>query len=184
MAYKQTRRDKLVKHGKRALNGLWLLLAAVTIYCLFFAPESFSAVTPNSPVTAQTPNRAIVQFLQGTDSAGVYKTLYSAGANGSKCLGLLSTNNDNSTHVITVQLVNGGVKYGGVAVTTVASAGFANGVPPQSFMAPSVWPGLPIDSDGNPFIMMVSGDTLAATFASSLGNSAVVNLYAPACYDY
>ena len=35
-----------------------------------------AAVTPNSDVTPQTPNNGKVQFLQGTDSAGTYKTLY------------------------------------------------------------------------------------------------------------
>ena len=55
---------------------------------VLLASPAFAAVTANSVVTAQTPNRGVVQFLQGTDSAGTYKTLYTAGTNGSICFGL------------------------------------------------------------------------------------------------
>src|ERR1700727_2044141 len=68
-----------------------LLVIAILICAAQFA---HAATTPNSVVTAQTPNRGVVQFLQGTDSAGTYKTLYTAGANGSKCNAMWSTNND------------------------------------------------------------------------------------------
>ena len=58
-----------------------------------------------SVITPQVVNRAIVQFLQGTDVAGTYKTLYTAGANGSRCVALQSTNTDGSaTQVLDVFL--------------------------------------------------------------------------------
>jgi hypothetical protein len=132
----------------------------------------------------QTPTRGIVQFLQGTDSAGTYKTLYTAGTNGSKCNALwLTTDDGTATHVVTVQLTNGGVRYGGLAVLTVLSAGFANGVPALNLLAPTLWPGLPLDSDGNPYIQLASGDTLQATFATALTASTRISLVA-SCGDY
>ena len=143
-----------------------------------------AATTPNSIITAQTPNRGVVQFLQGTDSAGTYKTLYTAGTNGSKCFGLTTTNNDGSaTHLLTVQTVNATVKYGGVAITSVESAGFATATPPQSLMSSTNWPGLPVDSDGNPYLMLISGDTLQATFATNLTSTDVINMYVT-CVDF
>ncbi len=143
-----------------------------------------ASVTANSIITAQTPSRGIVQFLQGTDSAGTYKTLYTAGANGSRCNGMWSTNNDPSaTHLITVQIVNGGVKYGGMALTSVVSAGFVSGTPAQALMTAALWPGLPLDSDGNPFIALNSGDTVQATFATALTSTDVLNIVA-ACSDF
>ena len=143
-----------------------------------------AATTPNSFVSPQTPNRGIVQFLQGTDSAGTYKTLYTGGSNGSKCFGLWETNNDASaTHLITVQVVNGGVKYGGVAVTTASSDGFVNGVPPKNLMSPSNWPGLPLDSDSNPYFILASGDTLQATFATALTSTDLIDLIS-VCSDF
>ena len=149
-----------------------------------FASTALAAVTANSVVTPQTPNRGIVQFLQGTDSAGTYKTLYTAGSNGSKCSALWETNNDGSaTHLVTVEIVNGGVNYGGVAVTTASNDGYANATPAKNFMAPSNWPGLPLDSDGNPFFFLASGDTLKATFATALTASKWINL-AVICADF
>src|SRR6185312_14237571 len=107
-----------------------------------------------------------------------------AGSNGSICFGLSMSNNDGSaTHLVTVQLVNSAVKYGGTALTTVSSAGFANATPPQSLMTPSVWPGLPLDANGNPYILLISGDTLQATFATALTSSDVINIEVT-CYDF
>jgi hypothetical protein len=159
------------------------LLPCLVILLLISWPIG-AAVTPNSPVTPQTPNRGVVQFLQGTDTAGTYKTLYTAGANGSDCSALwLTTNDGSATHLVTVQIVNSSVKYGGVAITTVESAGFANAVPAMNLFQSTIWPGLPLNSDGNPFLRIVSGDTIQATFATSLTSSTVINLVM-SCADY
>jgi len=156
------------------LSGLLFLICA----------PAFAATTANSVITPQTPNRGVVQFLQGTDTAGTYKTLYTAGSNGSKCMGMYTNNNDASaTHLVTVQIVNSSVKYGGVALTSVSSAGFASGTPAQALMTPAVWPGLPIDGNGNPFMELISGDTIQATFATALTSSDVLNI-AVTCTDY
>lgn len=144
-----------------------------------------AATTANSIVTPQTPNRGVVQFLQGTDTAGTYKTLYTAGSNGSKCMGATMTNNDTSaSHLVTLQIVNTSVKYGGVAVSTVSSAGFASGTTPQTLMTSTVWPGLPVDGNNNPFIEMISGDTLQATYASAFSTTGnLINLQI-VCTDF
>lgn len=156
---------------------------------LAFLPGlALAAVAVNSIVTPQTPKDGLVQFLQGTDSAGTYKTLYTGNttgnAAGSVCRAVVETNNDASaTHLITIQVVNGGVKYGGTAFTTVSSDGFANATPPKNVMDPTIWPGLPRDSDGNPFLFLANGDTLQATFATALTSTDLINLYA-VCADY
>jgi hypothetical protein len=156
----------------------------ILLLTAFLCLPAFAAVTPNSIVTPQTPNRGIVQFLQGTDSAGTYKTLYTAGSNGSKCFGMYITSNDPTSHLITVQLVNGGVKYGGTSnATGTTLPGFATGVPSISIMSTTLWPGLPVDSDGNPYIILVSGDTLQATFATALTSTDFVNIVAQ-CADF
>lgn len=155
----------------------------VLLFSFFFVTNVLAAVTPNSVITPQTPNRGIVQFLQGTDTAGVYKTLYTAGVNGSKCVGMLANTNDaTNNHLTTVQLVNATVKYGGVAVLVLANAGFSNTVTgPLDLMA--AWSGLPRDSDNNPVLLLVNGDTLQATFATALATSSVLNIQV-FCYDF
>jgi hypothetical protein len=145
-----------------------------------------AAVTPNSVVTPQTPNRGVVQFTSSS-SAGTYATLYTGGTNGSKCEGLWATNSDTVSHLVTVQIINSTVKYGGVAVTVPAGAGFVAGVPPVALLTsgPSgVWPGPAVDSDTNSYINLVSGDTLQATFATSITSGDVVNVVASNCADY
>lgn len=150
----------------------------------FLSSAAFAAITPNSIVTPQTPTRGVVQFLQGTDTAGTYKTIYTAGTNGSRCNALWSTNNDASaTHLLTVQIVNGGVKYGGIAITTAVNQGFANGVAAINLFSPTNWPGLPIDTAQNPYLQLASGDTLQGTFATALTASDLINLVA-SCQDY
>lgn len=166
------------------LRGLGRALLGTALAAVIAVSLAGAATTPNSVVTPQTPNRGIVQFLQGTDSAGTYKTLYTAGANGSKCNGMWSTNNDASaTHLLTVQIVNGGVKYGGTALTTVSSAGFVSGTPPQALMSATAWPGLPTDSDNNPYFFLVFGDTIQVTFATVLTSTDLVNVVV-VCADF
>jgi len=144
-----------------------------------------AAVTGNSFITPQTPNRGSTTFVQGTDSPGTYKVIYTGAANGSSCKAMFSTNNDASaTHLLTVQIVVGGAtKVGGMSITTVSSAGFANATPAQNIMSPANWPGLPLDSDGNPFFFLASGDTVSATFATALTATDQINIYAK-CDDY
>lgn len=157
-----------------------LLLAIAAVIGASPVVVALAAVTPNSIVTPQTPlNRGIVQFLQGTDTAGTYKTLYTAGSAGSYCNSIIMNNNDGSaTHLVTLQIVNGGVKYGGVALTTISSAGFVSGTPAQALLSPTLWPGLPVDGNGNTYITLASGDTLQATYATALTSTDLINIYA------
>lgn len=160
------------------------ILAIVCAGLLALSLPAQGAVTPNSVVTPQTPTRGIVQFLQGTDSPGTYKTLYTGGTNGSKCIAIWENNNDGSaTHLVTIEIVNSTVKYGGIALTTVSNEGYGSAVPARNFFSTALWPGLPNDSDGNPFIFLASGDTLQATYATTLTSSDKINLVA-VCMDY
>ena len=154
------------------------LVAALYLLPLGIAPL-LAAVTA-TPVFVQAPKLATVQFLQGTDTAGTYKVLYTGGTNGSKIVGIIATSNDASaSHLVTCQLARSAVSYGGVAVTVPVNAGFANAAPPVSLMSPTVWAGLPFDSDGNPFLYLSgSGDTITCTFATALTTSDVINVIA------
>src|SRR5579862_325377 len=158
-----------------------LLAAALLLGCLDAAA---AATTGNNFITAQTPTVGVVQFLQGTDSAGTYKTIYTGATNGSKCYGGYITSNDSTSHLVTFQLVRSTVKYGGMAISTGTTLpGFANGVPPIAFMSSSNWPGLPTDNSNNPYLLLASGDTLQATFATSLTSSDLISVVVE-CADF
>ena len=143
------------------------------------------ATTPNTVVLPQVLSRGITQFLQGTDVAGTYKTIYTAGVNGSRCLGIFVTSSDTTAaHLLTIQLVNGGVKYGGMSISVPLSGpGFINAVPPLAPMVAANWPGLALDAAANPYIAMASGDTLQATFTTALTAATLINVVAN-CMDY
>jgi hypothetical protein len=169
-----------------------ILKAILVIVGTVLCGAADAAVTTNAVVYPQLPNVGKVQFLQGTDAAGTYKTLYTAGTNGSICFGMWMTNSEASTtHVVTIQVVNGAVKYGGAAPTTVAGAGFGSTVAlanPQSVIgsAPAygLWTGLPVDANGNNFLALVSGDTIQATFTTAfVTTGAAINLRVD-CNDF
>lgn len=163
----------------RALRTL-VTLALVCALCL----PLYAAVTPNSYVTAQTPKNGTVTFVQGTDGAGTYKTLYTGGTNGTKIVAIWVTSNDGSaSHLVTIQLSTSTSAHcspqsncvGGAAVTVPVNSGFANGAGAVNFMSATNWPGLPIDSNGQPYLNL-SGNTqtLEATFATALTASTQV----------
>jgi hypothetical protein len=158
--------------GQRMVSFL-----ALGAFLGFFSGPSWAAVTPNSPVFMQTPTVGKVQFVQGTDSTGTYKTLYTAGTNGARCNAMwLTTDDGTATHLVTVQVVSGGIRWGGVAALTTVSQGFVSGTPALNLLAPTLWPGLPLDSDGNPYIQLATGDTLQATYATALTAATRINL--------
>lgn len=137
------------------------------------------AVTPNSIITVQTPKASCVQFSTA-DTAGTNKTLATGNANGTKITALFANSNDSgAAHLVTLQLQRSAVNFGGVAVNVPVSAGFVNGTPPVNFMSTAIWPGLPIDSDGNAFLFLQSTlDLLVATYATAIGAGFVVNMQA------
>lgn len=159
------------------LRTLSLLLS------LLLPASAYAAVTANNIVTPQTPNRGVVQFLPAS-TPGAYSVLYTAGINGSKCFALWLTTNDATTHLVTIQLVNATINYGGMSIATGTSLpGFVTAVPSLNLMSPSVWAGLPVDSDGNPYITLVSGDTLQATYTTAVTTAKAVNIVAT-CSDF
>lgn len=139
------------------------------------------ALTPNSIVTVQTPKLALVQFST-VDTPGVLKQLIQGGANGTKITGIYATSNDaGAAHLATLQIQRSGVNYVGVAVSVAANSGAANGTPPVNLMSTAVWPGLPTDSDGNPFLFLQSTlDILMATYGTTLTTGNIVTAQAVA----
>jgi hypothetical protein len=159
-------------------------LGALALLCLLLSGAS----TPNSIVTPQTPNIKCVQFLQGTDAAATYKTVYAGGTNATKIVGLYATSFDPSaSHLLTVQISSSSSGhcspatscFGGMAITLPVSAGSANAVPALNLISSVNWPGLPRDSDGNPFIYLpTTSYTIEATFTTSLTASDWINVCA------
>ena len=179
-----------------------LLFLGVVALLLSIKPAG-AAVTANSVVTAQIPNRISYQFgatasctasgnpypcCTGSAAgcvAGTNYPIYTAGTNGSKCTAVWMNNNDTATHAITFQLLSSTVttKGPGTIVTTTASGVSGTFTVPQAINSATNWPGLAPDSDSNPTISLNSGDTLNAQFATAITSGDVVN-FSGTCYDY
>lgn len=160
---------------KKFLISLFLLIPVV----------AYSATTPNSFVTPQTPKVGATRFVQGTDTPGIYKTIYTGQTNGSKCFALLLNHNDQSaTHLVTMRISSNSVDYDISTYTTVTGSAPANtfGTPVNLF-SPTIWPGLPVDSQGNAYIYLQNGDALQATFATALTATNQINIVAY-CGDF
>lgn len=117
------------------------------------------AFTPNTvPVFPKQPqvNRVQIANADGQNQ----KTGYTAGANGSKILGIVATSSDTSAHDVQVSLTNAGTSYPLGTKTVPLSAGTVAGTPAVNLLDPTVIVGLPFDSDGNQYLNMISGDTL------------------------
>lgn len=130
------------------------------------------ATTPNNVILPQTPKATPQRFVQGTDSAGTLKTLYTAGANGSKVTAVILASDDGSaTHVVTLYVTRSAVDYYIGAYTVPVSAGTSGAAANVDLLrgGPSdLIVGLPLDNDGQKYLFLESGDTLRATFATAL----------------
>lgn len=133
------------------------------------------AVTANSIVSPQTPNRGVVRFVGTTDAAGADKAVYTSGTNGSKVFGMVATNGA-TIHNLTLAINNGGTRYVLNTVSLPVNAGQNGTVLPVAPMSVVNWPGLPVDSNGNPYLLLASGDTLEAQYATAQGTGDTISL--------
>lgn len=144
-----------------------------------FGASVAMAGTPNSIITPQTLGNGYVSFVQGTDPAGTAKTILTAGASGARCYAGISGNTNSVTHgVIILHKSAAGQTYVGTSFTTVANAGGMSGTPvlPQSFINSVVWPGLPVDQNGNMFVQLNPGDSLQALYVTALSASSHLDI--------
>jgi hypothetical protein len=155
------------------------LLAILAVLLLGISP-TFAATTPNSFITPQVPNRGLARFVQGTDAALTPKTLYTAGANGSRCYMIWASTNDSVAHPVTITITNAATLYTANTVNVPSGAGGSAGVPSVNLM----WSALPIDQYGNFYIQIVSGDTLQAYFSTAFVSGGSVVAVVATCWDY
>ena len=140
---------------------LWSLLATA----------AFAAVVA-TPVFVQFPNNGKAQIINGSgfyviaaDGASVTNTvlLYTCETtNGaaSKIVSITASSNDTVARDVTVFLINASKAYPITTVTLPINAGTSAATAPVALMTPITMPGYPLDSDGNPYLTCVTGDTI------------------------
>jgi hypothetical protein len=130
------------------------------------------AVTPNKFVSTQKVKHG-VQVFQNVDGTNP-KTLFTAGANGSKVIAGMANNFDSAARGFRYAVVRSGGYYYLGQVDVPANASYQYGTPCVDLMAPSVIPGLPEDSDGQRYILLEPGDTLGGYILSAAGTIGIV----------
>lgn len=144
-------------------------LALVCGLLLFLHTPVNAAVTANSFIAPQTPANGKAQIISTTSTLVIANngasvtsgavTAYTCGANGSKITGIFAGSNDTAAMTLQVILVNTTV-YALATVTVGINAGSVVGTPVVNILTPANMPGLPMDSDGNPYLYCNSGDLI------------------------
>lgn len=130
------------------------------------------AVT-STPVFPQTPKNGKVQIANA--DAQTQKTVYTGGANGSKIHGLIFVSTDTSNRDVQISITNGGTSFPIGTVSVVAGAGNASGTPSVNGFNTVNLVGLPVDSDGNPEILLLSAsDTLTISALTTVTSGKLI----------
>lgn len=130
-----------------------------------------------TPVFPQTPKNSKVQILNA--DAQAQKTIYTGGANGTKVIGLVAQSTDTSARDVQISITRGGTSYPLGTVTVPIGAGNSGTVPSVNMLGNTQLPGLPIDSDGNPFLFLLDqNDVLTASALVTVTSGKIITLTA------
>jgi hypothetical protein len=141
-----------------------------------FCGVALAAVTPNSPVSPQTPHVYRQRFVTA-DAAGTYKTVVTGATNGTRCHALWIVTDDTAAHQMTFRFTRAGLTYPGPVVVTSTTQ------TPVSVLNSTTWPGLANDSDGNSQLLLDVGDLLEVTYATTITAAKILGVHAE-CWDF
>lgn len=112
-----------------------------------------------TPVFPQVPKSFKVQILPA-DASGL-KTIATGGTNGSKVNAIVVSSSDTAARDVSWGITNTSIFYVMGTVTIPITAGQIAATPAVNLLDITKTPGLPIDADGNPYILLASSsDTL------------------------
>lgn len=130
-------------------------------------------MTASTPVLLQTPKLGVVIFQNSDGTA--FKTVYTGGASGSKVVGLTVTSTDSAARVMIAQINRSGANSNLCAANVAASSGTDGVTPVNNMMGPVLFPGLPVDNDGQNYFFLQSGDILQVQANSTI--TSAKNIY-------
>lgn len=129
-----------------------------------------------TPFFFGTPKNSKVQILPADTSS--LKTVVTGAANGSKVVALIVASDDTSARDVTFGVTKSATFYPLASKTVPITAGTVAGTPPINLLDPSVIPGLPVDNDGQPYILLETGDTLQAKSLTTVTAAKAISLTA------
>jgi hypothetical protein len=105
-----------------------------------------------TPALLQTPKNSKVQILPADTTT--LKTLYTGGANGSKIVAVFASSTDTSTRDVQIGVTRSGTFFPLCTITVAITAGTVAGTSPASLLSSSAIPSLPVDNDGQTYILL------------------------------
>jgi hypothetical protein len=127
-----------------------------------------------TPVFVQTPKITPITIVNA--DASNQKTACTAGSNGTKVTALFATSDDTSNRVIKVSLTRSATSYLMAAFTVTTLAGTDGSTDTVNLLDPASWPGLPIDNDGQAYLLLESGDTLTVASTTTVTSGKTVTV--------
>jgi hypothetical protein len=128
------------------------------------------------PVKLQTPKLGLVQIVNA-DSTN-WKTVYTAAA-AAKLVSVGACSDDSSSRVIQVSILRSATNYiiGAVSVPTLAGT---DGSTAAVDLIGSLSPQLPLDTDGQHYLLLHSGDVVQVKATASVTSGKIVHVTATA----
>lgn len=147
------------------------------VISLSLSPASVFAAS--APIFPASGAGKATQFTSA-DTPGTYKTIFTAGASGAKCIGItLHWNDQGAAHIVTLRTTLSSTSVDLLSLTTTIGAASGTLGVPLSFFDPGAWPGLPADgTGGNPILLLANGDTVSATYTTAVTAAYAVSVIA------
>lgn len=120
-----------------------------------------------TPAMIQTPGWAGTAYTTASSTA----THVTGAAEGTKVVSLTAVSNSTSAHVFQVGMSTGGAAFPIGSVSIAASAGTDGSTPGVDMLSPALIPGLPVDNDGVPYLMIPSTSHSLVLTASAAINT-------------
>ena len=127
----------------------------------------------DTPVFVQALGLGLVQ-IANADASGL-KTVVTAGANGSKISALLFASDDTTARDIQWGVERGGTFYPVATVTVAIGAGTTAAAAAVDAFSTANCPGLPTDANGQPYLHLISGDTLKIKSLTTVTSAKLVS---------
>lgn len=162
-------------HRHLRVLGLTVMAAFLVMSMDMVTPISAMATVTDTPVFIQTPRAYKVQIVSASGTTA--QVLAAGGPNGTKVLSIVASNtNSGAGYNVTISVLRGTTTYVLTTVNVPASSGNLASTPPVALLNLTTIPGLPVDSDGNPYIYLEPTDTLQASVSVAVTSGKAVSL--------
>lgn len=134
----------------------------------------------STPVFVATPKITPASWTNA-DSANTKKTVCTAGSSGTKLVGLTATSTETANaRVAQIWLTRSATSYLLASVNVPVNSGSDGVTAGINLMGSTLWPGLPVDNDGQSYLFLNSGDTLQVSFTTQVTAAKEIDV---ACYS-